>query len=67
MLVQWGLDKADEGGLMSVLTSTQAGLNLYLRHGFEVVWKSDLDLRPFGVNETETRVYMIRQPGFKKM
>lgn len=62
LLVKWGCHKADEHGLMTVLTASEAGLRVYLKHGFKVVKETHLDLRPFGVDETEIRRNMIRQP-----
>ncbi|KAK3115227.1 hypothetical protein LTR53_005638 [Teratosphaeriaceae sp. CCFEE 6253] len=60
MLVQWGCDKADKRGLMSVLQSSAAGLRLYQKHGFTIVKQSTMDLRPYGVDETELRRSMMR-------
>jgi hypothetical protein len=66
MLVKWGCDKADERGLISVLQASQAGLNLYLKHGFEIKRIREFDLRPYGVDETEIRRGMVRQPKLKQ-
>ena len=60
MLVQWGCDRADEKGLMSALMSSEAGLKVYQKHGFEVVMETPFDLRPYGVDETETRRGLVR-------
>ncbi|KAK5120572.1 hypothetical protein LTR85_006228 [Meristemomyces frigidus] len=60
MLVTWGCDLADERNLMCVLTASQAGVALYRKHGFEVVKEAPLDLRPYGVDKTEIRRFMIR-------
>ena len=62
MLVQWGCDKADERGLISVLGASKAGFSLYLKHGFEVVKEREIDLRPYGVDEMDVGRSMIRQP-----
>lgn len=62
MLIEWGTKKADEQGLISVLQASKAGEGLYRRHGFEVVRIREMDLRPFGVDHTELRKGMIRQP-----
>lgn len=61
MLIKWGCDKADERDLISVLQASQAGLNLYLKHGFEIKKIRELDLRPYGVDETEIGRGMVRQ------
>ncbi|KAF2771630.1 hypothetical protein EJ03DRAFT_325276 [Teratosphaeria nubilosa] len=53
MLVGWGCQKADERGLMCILTASEAGLPVYKKHGFVVVKEVPLDLRPFGIDETE--------------
>lgn len=65
MLVQWGCDRADELGLQSCLTASQAGLGVYLKHEFVVVKETLLDLKPFGVDEVEVRRGMIRPPKAK--
>jgi predicted N-acetyltransferase YhbS len=62
MLVRWGCKKADERGVISILQAAEAGLQLYLKHGFEIVKETPMDLRPYGVDETEIRRHMIRQP-----
>lgn len=60
MLVRWGCEEADKRGMVANLMATQAGLSLYLKHGFRVVSETPLDLRPFGVDETELRRGMVR-------
>ena len=62
MLVKWGCEKADKHNMLSTLHASPAGLNMYLKNGFEVVEQYDLDLRPWRVNETTIRRGMIRQP-----
>lgn len=62
MLVDWGCQRADERGLISVLTASEAGLKVYLKHGFEVVRAYELDLVPYGLAKVEFRRNMIRQP-----
>jgi predicted N-acetyltransferase YhbS len=66
MLVKWGCEKADERGIITVLQAAEAGLQLYLKNGFEIVREKPMDLRPFGVDETEIRRHMIRQPRKKE-
>lgn len=65
MLVKWGCERADERGLISVLTASEAGLKVYLNHGFEVVRDYELDLTPYGLAKIERRRNMIRQPRSK--
>ncbi|KAK1047119.1 hypothetical protein LTR74_017815 [Friedmanniomyces endolithicus] len=60
MLVKWGCEKTDERGLMSILMASEAGLPIYLKHGFELVQETPMDLRPFGVDETDIRRGMVR-------
>lgn len=62
MLIEWGTKQADEQGLISVLQASKAGEALYRRHGFELVRVREMDLRPYGVDATELRKGMIRQP-----
>lgn len=46
--------------------ASEAGHSLYLRHGFEVVKEIEMDLRPYGVEATELRRWMVREPKGKK-
>lgn len=62
MLVKWGCDKADEHGIISWLGASPAGLQTYLKQGFEVVEEYELDLRPWGVDATTIKRNLIRQP-----
>ncbi|KAI6870689.1 hypothetical protein KC343_g7171 [Hortaea werneckii] len=62
MLVQWGCDKADERGMIAALMATEAGIGVYLRHGFQVMKQTMLDLRPYGVDASDPRVGMLRRP-----
>ncbi|KAK4507192.1 hypothetical protein PRZ48_000927 [Zasmidium cellare] len=62
MLVKHGCELADEAGLISVLTASAAGWHLYERYGFKVFEHHDMDLRPFGVEGSEPRRFMIREP-----
>jgi ribosomal protein S18 acetylase RimI-like enzyme len=48
MLVQWGVRKADELGLLAYTEATPAGLRLYLRHGFVEVDRMAVDLEAWG-------------------
>lgn len=61
-LIEWGTQRADERGLKSVLMASEAGLNAYLKHGFKVVREVEMDLRPYGVEATELRRWMVRDP-----
>lgn len=65
MLVKHGCEMADEAGLISILTASAAGWHLYEKHGFKVFKYHDLDLRPFGVDASEPRRFMIREPQTK--
>lgn len=62
LLVRWGCEKADEYGVISSLHASPEGLSLYLKNGFVVVEQYDLDLRPWGVDDTTVRRAMLRQP-----
>ncbi len=42
VLVKWGLEKADEMGVETVVESSVYGKGLYLKNGF--VWKKDVEL-----------------------
>ncbi|KAM0702577.1 hypothetical protein Q7P35_010008 [Cladosporium inversicolor] len=60
-LIKWGTQRADERGLKSVLMASEAGLRAYLKHGFKVVREVEMDLRPYGVEATELRRWMVRE------
>jgi len=61
-LIEWGTQRADERGLKCVLMASEAGLGAYLKHGFKVVREVEMNLRPYGVEATELRRWMIRDP-----
>lgn len=62
LLVEWGTQRSDEHGLKCVLMASEAGLGVYLKHGFKVVREVEMDLRPYGVEATELRRWMVREP-----
>ncbi|KAK5115960.1 hypothetical protein LTR62_000416 [Meristemomyces frigidus] len=61
LLVKYGCDKADSLGLFAILHASPAGVGVYTKQGFEVIEEKLLDLRPFGVDESEVRRFMIRE------
>jgi GNAT superfamily N-acetyltransferase len=48
LLVQWGLDKADELGVPAYLEGSIAGVKLYKSVGYEVVGELVFDTTPYG-------------------
>ncbi|KAI7195661.1 hypothetical protein D0869_01503 [Hortaea werneckii] len=62
MLVRWGCEKADERDMIAALMATKAGVGVYLRHDFQVLNETVLDLRPYGVDTSDLRIGMLRQP-----
>ncbi|GAB1736836.1 hypothetical protein NU219Hw_g8864t1 [Hortaea werneckii] len=62
MLVRWGCEKADERGMVAALMATKAGMSVYLKHGFQVMNETVLDLRQYGVDASDLRIGMLRQP-----
>ncbi|KAI7227942.1 hypothetical protein KC343_g6259 [Hortaea werneckii] len=67
MLVQWGCKKADERGMLAALMATEAGMSVYLRHGFQVMKQTMLDLRPYGVDASDSRIGMLRRPMWREI
>ena len=65
MLVRWGHDNADEHGIICALQASEAGEATYKNHGFEVVKRAELDVRPNGSDDTELRRKVIRRPKVK--
>ena len=66
MLVKWGCDRADDHGIICVVQASEAGTALYTKHGFEIKEETELDLKPYGVDEIALRRGMIRQPRPKR-
>ncbi|KAI6814897.1 hypothetical protein KC340_g11489 [Hortaea werneckii] len=62
MLVRWGCEKADERGMVAALMATEAGVGVYLRHDFQVLNETVLDLRPYGIDASDLRIGMLRRP-----
>ena len=62
MLVKWGCDKADDHGMIWAVQASEAGTAVYAKHGFKTVKESEIDLRPYGVDQSELRRSMIREP-----
>ncbi|KAI6903365.1 hypothetical protein KC318_g7017 [Hortaea werneckii] len=62
MLVRWGCGKADERDMVAALMATEAGVGVYLRHDFQVLNETVLDLRPYGVDASDLRIGMLRRP-----
>ncbi|MCJ1359336.1 MAG: hypothetical protein MMC33_009337 [Icmadophila ericetorum] len=57
MLVEWGVKKADECGLMAYTEASPQGLGLYLKYGFEEVDRHTVDLEPWGGRKGEESSY----------
>ncbi|KAF2141862.1 uncharacterized protein K452DRAFT_287835 [Aplosporella prunicola CBS 121167] len=62
VLLQWGLDKADEMGLEAFVEATPMGQGLYEKMGFEVAKDVPFDLGQFGEEGVVHHVCMVRQP-----
>lgn len=65
MLVKWGCDKADDHSIICAVQASKAGTAVYTKHGFKIVKEREVDLRPYGVDETELRRSMIRESKLK--
>jgi len=57
-LVESGLREAEKIGLDAFVNAKQAGLNVYLRAGFEVLDKVVVDYSEFGVNGQEVFCFL---------
>ncbi|KAI4854506.1 hypothetical protein E4T44_00127 [Aureobasidium sp. EXF-8845] len=60
MLLEKGMQKADEAGLDMYLQASLMGAPLYKKFGFEVMSMQEIDLSQWGVDQVETRTYMSR-------
>ena len=61
LLVQRGVEKADDFNIPAYLEATTDGKGVYMKHGFEEVEKFKLELAPWKEGEF-FNVCMIRQP-----
>ena len=62
MLIRPGLEAADKDGAQTFIEASPAGLPLYLRHGWELVHKMTIDMRPHGGTGIEAMPLLIREP-----
>lgn len=62
LLLQWGIDKAEEMRLPCYLQASEQGKRLYEKYGFEAIDVAEFDLTQYGLEGTETMTEMIRQP-----
>lgn len=62
MLIRPGLEAADKDGAQTFIEATPAGLPLYLKHGWELVHKMTIDMRPHGGTGIEPMPLLIREP-----
>jgi GNAT superfamily N-acetyltransferase len=62
MLLNWGLDKADEEGWVTYLDTTTLARPIYEKRGFTVVTAFEFDRRPWGGEGMDWHGCMIRQP-----
>lgn len=61
MMLDWGMRKADEEGLMTYLDSTMTGRPIYERRGFEVVKALEWDRVPWGGEGKDWHGCMVRR------
>ncbi|CAI6341520.1 unnamed protein product [Periconia digitata] len=62
MLLQWGVDKADELKLPAFLESSDAGKALYTKFGFEAHEVTSWDNTKYGLEGVTTNSAMLRSP-----
>ncbi|OMP85218.1 hypothetical protein BK809_0003886 [Diplodia seriata] len=62
MLIRWGTEQADKAGLICFLEASEAGRELYKRHGFEDQETTEFNLSEYGVSGIDKNTTMIRQP-----
>ncbi|EXJ71788.1 uncharacterized protein A1O5_05598 [Cladophialophora psammophila CBS 110553] len=61
LLLDWGLERADDRGLAAYVESAPAALRLYEKYGFKEVCKLPLEMSPWKEGEY-LNVCMVRQP-----
>jgi predicted GNAT family N-acyltransferase len=62
MLLNWGIDKAEEMGVPCYLQASSEGEKLYEKFGFEVLSAEEFDLVKYGLEGREMMVEMVRWP-----
>jgi GNAT superfamily N-acetyltransferase len=67
MLLSWGLEKADEEGLVTYLNATDVGRQMYEKKGFEVRKTIEWDRVPWGGKGKDCHWCMVREPQSKKV
>jgi GNAT superfamily N-acetyltransferase len=65
MLLDWGLKKADDEGLVTYLNATDVGRRIYEKKGFKVVKAIEWDRVPWGGEGKDCHWCMVRQPRAK--
>ena len=62
MLIKAGLDMADRDGARTYIEASAKGLPLYLRHGWEPVGATTIDMRKYRGAEVVVEKTLIREP-----
>jgi GNAT superfamily N-acetyltransferase len=62
ILLDWGIQKADDEGLMTYLNATDVGRRMYEKRGFEVKKVIEWDRVPWGGEGQDCHWCMVRQP-----
>lgn len=60
MLVQWGLDRADEKGVEIYLEASVPGRPMYEKFGLRVLKVMDFDMAQLGYEGVDTHICMWR-------
>lgn len=60
LLLQWGIDKAEEAGVEIYLESSVAGRPLYEKFGFRVLKAIDFDMAQLGFEGIDTHICMLK-------
>jgi GNAT superfamily N-acetyltransferase len=61
-LLDWGVKKADDEGLVTYLNATEVGRRMYEKRGFEVVRAVEWDRVPWGGEGRDCHWCMVREP-----
>ncbi|EXJ77805.1 hypothetical protein A1O3_10034 [Capronia epimyces CBS 606.96] len=61
LLLDWGLERADDRGLATYVEASPAAVRLYQRHGFKEVDRLALDLLPYKEGDY-VNLCMVRRP-----
>ena len=62
MLIRKGLEDVDKDNAQTYIEASPAGLQLYLRHGWQEIDAIVIDMRKYGGRDVDTEKILMRPP-----